>query len=155
MRIALVEVREEGSVRQMLQTGRVVGHDVGVAREVAGLVAAAMFALMHARDVAQRRRRPFGGDSALVHSTDRWGVVTAGACRGTSDVMVFALDGQLPEDARMLKVAVGDRASRVVLGHQPPLHFVSEWVSPHMGLSFGVEAHSAHSGLGSIGRAQE
>ena len=120
----------------MLKSRRVVGHDVGVAREVTGLVAVAVIALVHARYVAQGRCWPFGGDSTFVHSTDRRGVVTPGTNGGVPDLVIFGLDGQLPEDSRVLKVTVGDRARRVVLGHKSPLHLVVKGVSPDIGSSF-------------------
>ena len=57
LRIVLVEVGEKGSVRQVLQAGGIVGHDVGVSWEVGRFVAVAMEALVQACVVAQVGRR--------------------------------------------------------------------------------------------------
>ena len=73
--IPLVEEGEERNVRQMLETGGVVGHAVGVAREVLSQVAVAVDPLVIAREPTQSRRRTCRGDRALSHLRDRWRVV--------------------------------------------------------------------------------
>ena len=52
MRIVLFEVREEGGVREVLQVGCVVRHDVGVPCEVLGSVTVAVKALVVTSDAA-------------------------------------------------------------------------------------------------------
>jgi hypothetical protein len=48
----LFEVREEGGVREVLQAGRVVRHDIGVPCKVLGSVAVAVKALVVTGDAA-------------------------------------------------------------------------------------------------------
>ena len=98
----LFKMSEKGRVSKVLQPRGVVGHDVGVAREVSGLMTVAVEALVHARDVAQGGRRPFRGDRALLDATDGWGVVNPGSNGRVLHVSVLCLDGQLSDHAGVL-----------------------------------------------------
>ena len=108
MRIGLFKVSKESSIGEFLHAGRVVGHDVEGAREVASLVKVPMLALVGALHVAQVRGGGGAGDGAFGHPGDRWSVVgTARDCR-VPHVVIVGHEHDLPEEASVLQVAVGD-----------------------------------------------
>ena len=61
----LFEVSEELGVSEMLETGGVVGHDIGVSWEVERDVAVAFLALVSTSVVAQSGTSSIAGDGSL------------------------------------------------------------------------------------------
>ena len=68
LRIALVEVRQEGGVREVLQARAVVRHDVQRSWEEEACVAVAVLALVSAGEVAEVHRGSFSRDGSARHS---------------------------------------------------------------------------------------
>lgn len=90
------------------------------------------------------------GYSSLAHTGDSGGVVAACRYGGILHGMSGCNQGYLAEDASMLKVAVGDRASWVGFRDQLVLDFGWERETPHVALACGIEVHTAHAGLGCV-----
>lgn len=91
----LVKVREEGSVREVLEARCVVGHVVGVSGEVLDSMVVTVGSLVVALVAAEQCRRACGGDSTLEDSGDRWGVVSEVEEAGVGDVMLLRHDVDL------------------------------------------------------------
>ena len=64
LRIALVEVGKEGSVRQVLEARGIVGHAVGRSGEVERLQQVAVLALVFTSQLAQVCGHPVAGDGS-------------------------------------------------------------------------------------------
>ena len=78
LRIALFEMGEQLSVRQMLQTRGVVRHDIETSWEEASQVAVPVAALVSASHVAQASSGAFRCDGAFVDTRDGGSVVRVG-----------------------------------------------------------------------------
>ena len=106
LRICLVEVEEKRGVRQLLEPGGVVRHDVERPWEVVGRVAVAVLTLVEASVVAQVGSWPLGRDGPFCDARDSWSVVRhIGDCH-VGDVVVVGYDGDLPQEPGVLQVAV-------------------------------------------------
>ena len=87
---------QERVIGEVLEARGVIGHDVGLPWEEGSEVAVSVRALMVTGEAAHSRRGSWaGGDSALVHPGDGWGVVGAVLEGGVADVMVAAHDVHL------------------------------------------------------------
>ena len=75
LRMLRVEVREEGRVREVLQTGSVVGHDIGLSWEALVHMAVTVLPLVLSSEDALLRRWACGADGLLAHTRVRRGVV--------------------------------------------------------------------------------
>ena len=83
----LFEVGEEGSVREVLKAGGIVRHDVGTPWDEEVRLAVAVFSLVGTSVVAEKGRRPVGGDRSLQHSGQGGGVVSpVGDARASASV---------------------------------------------------------------------
>ena len=96
LRIVLLEVREESGVGEVLESGRVVGHAVQVARQVERFEAVAVFPLVLASELAEVGRDAVGGDGPARDSGDSRGVVGADRERGIANRVVFRYDRRVP-----------------------------------------------------------
>jgi hypothetical protein len=85
----------------MLETGGVVGHAVGVAREVLSQVAVAVDPLVIAREPTQSRRRACRGDRAFAHSRDRWRVIREVLDGRVADVVGVRHEVDLRQEPRV------------------------------------------------------
>ena len=109
MRIVLVEVGEKGGVREVLETGRVVGHDVQVSWEIVSEVAIAVVSLMLAGVVAEVGRGAITGHRALVDpGRDGRRVVGEVDNGGVAGVMRGGHEVDLGKETGLFEVAVGD-----------------------------------------------
>ena len=95
MRIPLLEVREEGGVRQVLQSGGVVSHDIQPSWAEMACVAVAVFPLVLAGIVAWVSCRSIIRDRPSANAREGRGVVSASGNGGVTDVMMGSLDGDL------------------------------------------------------------
>ena len=75
LRISLFKVCKEGSVRQVLETGSVISHDVLVSWEEMGHVAVAVETLVVTGEAAEGCGRSGGGDGTFADSRHCRGVV--------------------------------------------------------------------------------
>ncbi len=150
LRIALVEMGEEGSVREVLQARGIIRHDVEVSWEVVGEVTVAVLALVAAGEVAEEGGCAVAGDRALVDTGDGRGVVRQVDERGVPGVMGGTHEVDLGQETGLFEVAVGDGAARVVEGNKAALHVGGEWGPPDVGVAVGVEVDAAHAWLGGV-----
>ena len=95
MRILLLELREEGGVRQVLQPGGIVCHDVQPSWEEMASVAVAVFPLVLARIVAKVSCRTIIRDRPTANAREGRSVVSASGNGGVADVMMGSQDGHL------------------------------------------------------------
>ena len=103
----LFKVSEEGSVREVLQARGVVCHDVGTPWDEEVCRAVAVFSLVSTSVVAEKGRRPIGGDRSLQHSGQGRGVVSPIGDGGVAYVVMVSHEGGLSQETGLLKVAVG------------------------------------------------
>ncbi len=75
LRIALIEMGEKGSVREVLEARGIIRHDVELSWEVVGEVTVAVLPLVATGEVAQVGGGAIAGDRALVDAGDGRGVV--------------------------------------------------------------------------------
>ena len=75
--IFLLEVGEKGGVREVLQTGRVVGHAISASWYEETVMAIAVLALVHAGVIAEMGSWSVAGDRTFVHPGHGGGVVRA------------------------------------------------------------------------------
>lgn len=155
LRIVLFKVGEERRVSQVLETGSVVCHPIGISGDEAGHMAVAVLALVRACIVAEVGRRPVAGDGATADPGHRWGVIRQVGQGGIPHRMSGCHEGHLGQQASVLQVAIGDGSSGVVFGHQVVLDLLGEGVPPKERLACVVEVHAAHSGLGSVRRTEQ
>ena len=91
----LLEAREEGGVRQVLQSGGIVSHDVQPSWEEMASVAVAVFPLVLASTVAKVSSRAIIRDRPTANAREGRSVVSASGNGGVADVMMGSLDGDL------------------------------------------------------------
>jgi hypothetical protein len=139
----------------VLQAGGVIRHDVVESCEESCQVAVAVETLVGAAEVAQEGGWAIAGHGAFADARDSWGVVAAVGDGGVANVMRGGHEGDLPEEACLLEVTVGDRAGEVVGGYEPVLEVFRVRETPYEGAPSGIEVDAPHAHLGSIGRAQE
>ena len=72
----LFEVGKKGSVREVLEARGIVRHDIGTPWDEEVCLAVAVFSLVSTSVVAEKGRRPVGGDRSLQHSGQGGGVVS-------------------------------------------------------------------------------
>ena len=150
-----MEVREEGGVRQVLQSGGVVSHDIQPSWEEMASVAVAVFPLVLAGIVAQMGCRAIIRDRPSANAREGRGVVSACGDGGAADVMMGSLDGHLRQGPSMLQVAVGDVPSGIVSRHQAVLDGREERLLPHVALAKVIIIHPTHPCLCGVGGADE
>ncbi len=150
LRIVLIEMGEEGSVRQVLEARGIVPHSVGGPRQVGGDVAIAVLALVGALDVAEARAGPGLRHGSLGEAGDRGRVIYTRAEGGVAHREVVGHHVQVRDRSGLLEVAVGDRPRRILPGHQPTLDFVAEGRAPDVRLAGGVEEDAPHSLPGGV-----
>ena len=95
MRILLLEMREEGGVRQVLQPGGVVSHDIQPSWEEMASVAVSVLPLVFARIVAEVCGRAIIRDRPPANARECRSVVSASGNGGVADVMMGSQDGHL------------------------------------------------------------
>ena len=88
MRIPPIEVSKEGSVREVLQTGGIIGHDIHGPREEAARVTVAVKPLVLTGVVAEVSGRAVIRDRSSVDPGQSRGIVCAGGDGGVPNVMV-------------------------------------------------------------------
>lgn len=126
----LFEVSKESIICEVLQARCIVGHDVCVPWEEVGDMAIAMLALVVAGDAAELGSSPVRGDGALVEPRHRRGVVGHVFECGVAHRVRARHELSLPEEPRLLEVAVRDGARGVVFGHELALNLRAERVAP-------------------------
>ena len=114
LRAQLLEMGKKGLVRQVLQAGSIIGHNVGLSWDVLSDMTVAVAALMVTRVHALVSGRANGGGCAFVHSGDCQGVVTECEDGGAPGFVLLANEGQLAKDACLFQIAVGDGSFGVV-----------------------------------------
>lgn len=139
----------------MLQARGIVGHSVGVAWEVVGVVVVTMLSLVGAAIVAEHGRDPIGRDGTFVHARDSWGVVTASDDGAVADVGLLGEEADLRKLAGLFQVTVCDGSFRVVKGDKVRLNVFWKWLSPDVRESVVVVVDATHSRLGCVGGAQK
>ncbi len=93
---------EEGEVSQVLESGGVVGHDIGLSWEEKDLVTVAMLALVFAGEGTEVARGTLARHSTFGDSCYSWRVVTAICQGGISHVRRGGHEGDLPHEASLL-----------------------------------------------------
>ena len=88
MRIPLIEVSKEGSVREVLQTGGIIGHDIHGPREEAARVTVAVELLVLTGVVAEVSGRAIVRDRSSVDPGQSRGIVGAGGDGDATNVVV-------------------------------------------------------------------
>ena len=151
----LLEMGEKGSVREVLQTGCIVGHAVFRSWDKEADMTVAVLALVHAGVVAEVSSCPLGGDSAFCDPREGRSVVCASSYGGIAGVVVLGDDTELAHESSLFQVTVGDFTRRVVEGHQASLHFFRKGQSPHVSLASGIKVDSTHAWLCCVGSTKE
>lgn len=116
LRIMLFKMRQKLGVGEVLQTRRVVCHDVLLSWEEMGQVAIAVCPLVVAGEAAEGGCGSVTGHCPLAHSRHRWGVVREGFDGGVLEGEEFAHDVDLTEEGGVFQVAVGDLSVGVMCG---------------------------------------
>ena len=128
----------------MLEARRIVRHDVSPPRDELDCGVVSPFTLHVARFLAQVTGSRRGADRSLLEAADRRGVVSAVVEGGVAGSAQISLQSQLREHGGLLEVAVGDAASRIVVGHESVLHLLWERLAPEVGASLAVVDDSPH-----------
>ena len=118
-------------------------------------MAIAVETLVVAGVVAQVGGRSSTADCSLGDSGEGRSVVGAVGEGSIAHVVGDRHEGDLAEEASLLEVAVGDVAAGVVGRDQAGLDVGREGQTPEERHPVGVKVHTTHSGLGSIGCAEE
>ena len=132
MRIDLVEVSEEVSVRQVLQPRGVISHNVFHAGKVGDFDAVAVPTLVLAGHVAEFGSWAIAGDCTFVVARHSWGVVREGLDGGVTDVQVVDYDVDLSMYSGLFEVTVVESAVRVVCADKVALDFFRERLPPQV-----------------------
>lgn len=140
----LFKVRQELGISEMLQSRRVVSHDILLSWEEMGEVAVAVEALVIAGKPTQCSCHSVARDSALADPRDSRGVVGEVFDRGVLEWEEFAHDVYLSEEGGMLQVAVGHYAVRVVRGSESSLDFGWKWGPPDVRFAVGSVEDTTH-----------
>ena len=90
-------MEEKRSVRQVLEPGGIVRHDIFGSREVVGRVAVAVLTLVQTGVVAEVGAGAVGGDGPFCHAGDSRGVVGRVRDGHVGGVMVVGYDGDLSQ----------------------------------------------------------
>jgi hypothetical protein len=139
----------------MPEPGAVVGHSVGFAFDVEGLVQVAVVALVETLEAAQVSRDLIGGDGSSEQTRDCWGVVAA---RGNGVVPRVINVGDyvtVSDEGRLFQVAVREVAGGVVVAAYPVGYLFGETSPPEDGGLPVSEEGAAHALLACVGGAED
>jgi hypothetical protein len=146
---------EKGSVREMLEAGRIVAHHIVRSWEIPRLVTVAVFSLVQGGSDAELRGRTVISGGALVNTRLGRDVVSEVSNGGVGGVMGGGHEAGLGDESTMLQIAVGDGATGVGGTDDLLLDVLRKGASPDEGLVCVVEVYATYTSLCRIGSAEE
>lgn len=152
--IGLLEVGEESRVGEVLETGRVVCHDIVRSWEVVRHVAVSMEALVVRCKATESGCGPRAVYSSFAVAGHSRCVVTEGFHSGVARRPGPDHEVALRQDPGLLQVAVGDGAGWVVSGHQSVTDVGWEGMAPHVTAAMSSVEDSTHAWFRSVGGSQ-
>ena len=124
------KVREEFIGAEVLESGGVVRHHVGLSRDVRKLICVAVVTLVEAGEATEVCRRAVGGDSTADSPAEGRCVVRETRHGELTHVVVLSDDVLSNEESSLLEVTVGDVPVRVVEGDDSTLDVLRERNAP-------------------------